>query len=55
MGELKKKRVNKSQLSWQNAEIVRPNVMIRVQTPVPPPICVCEFIMVLSFRLPKKK
>jgi len=38
----------------KNAEIVRPNVMTGVRTPVPP-LCVCEFISVLPSRLSTKK
>lgn len=38
----------------KNVKIVRPNVMIGVQTPIPP-LCLCEFMMVLPSCLSKKK
>jgi len=38
----------------KNTEIVKPDVMIGVQIPIPP-LCVCEFMMTLSSRLSTQK
>lgn len=38
----------------ENAEIVRPDIMIEIRTPAPP-LCVCEFTMALPFLLSTKK
>jgi len=44
----------KSYLNWQNAEIVRPDVMTRVRILVPP-LCMCEFMMALPSLLSTEK
>jgi hypothetical protein len=38
----------------KNIEIVRPNVMIIGVRTLASPLCVCEFMLVLSFPLSKK-
>lgn len=49
---LKNSSINPSSTD-KNSKIVKPNVMIGVQTPTPPH-CVCDFMMVLLFHLSKK-
>jgi hypothetical protein len=38
----------------KNVEIIRPDVMVRVRTPVPL-LCVCDFMIALSSRLSTKQ
>jgi len=50
----KKTRLISPSSTCKNAEIVRPDIMIGVQTPIPL-LCVCEFMMALSSRLSTQK
>jgi len=52
--ENQKKSLISPNSTGKNTEIVKPDVMTRVQTPVPP-LCMCEFMMTLSSRLSTQK